>query len=286
MGFAYIVPMFARSGCILLAAAALLQAHAEGPACKEFPFQFRDGLVWVEAPVPGKTERLNFLLDSGAGVSVLNIPTLEHLGLERGKRVVVQGVGALVEGYWPQHLSLSVGNVALPKNYLAVDLTELSGACESRVDGLIGADFFKGQVVQIDFRASKIKLLDSSEGAGQENIPLKYRRAALLVPARINHGKRQWLRLDTGCSSELQWVTGQQVAQVESHRVAVALAKISIPVAATTLELGSMRFESVPTGLHHQAIFSGENGLLGNGILAKFNSITIDAKAGRLVLGD
>jgi hypothetical protein len=49
--------------------------------------------------------------------------------------------------------------------------------------------------------------------------------------------------------------------------------------------MGSCRFEAVPTGLHDQAIFAGEAGLLGNGLLARFDSVTIDAKAGRLLLG-
>jgi hypothetical protein len=41
----------------------------------------------------------------------------------------------------------------------------------------------------------------------------------------------------------------------------------------------------VPTGLHRKAIFPGESGLLGNGVLAQFGVVTIDAKAGRLILG-
>jgi hypothetical protein len=45
-----------------------------------------------------------------------------------------------------------------------------------------------------------------------------------------------------------------------------------------------MTFDSVPTGLHRQPIFPGESGLLGNGLLTRFERITFDTKARRLML--
>lgn len=68
------------------------------------------------------------------------------------------------------------------------------------------------------------------------------------------------------------------------HQIAIGLAQISIPQTTTTGEVGELKFENVPTGLHEKAIFPGEAGLLGNGVLSRFSTITIDAKAGRLIL--
>ena len=67
--------------------------------------------------------------------------------------------------------------------------------------------------------------------------------------------------------------------------MAIGLAEISIPQTETTVRLGQHEFEKVPTGLHEEAIFPGEAGLLGNGLLSRFSTVTIDAKAGRLRLG-
>lgn len=50
--------------------------------------------------------------------------------------------------------------------------------------------------------------------------------------------------------------------------------------------IGEHAFEKVPTGLHQTAIFPGEAGLLGNGLLSRFSTVTIDAKAGRVILGE
>ena len=53
----------------------------------------------------------------------------------------------------------------------------------------------------------------------------------------------------------------------------------------TTVGIGAHAFEKVPTGLHETAIFPGEAGLLGNALLSCFSTVTIDGKAGRVILG-
>ncbi len=66
---------------------------------------------------------------------------------------------------------------------------------------------------------------------------------------------------------------------------AVGLTELSVPQTVTSIHLGGWRIDDVPTGLHHDAIFPGESGLLGNGLLATFGVVTIDAKSGHLFLG-
>src|SRR5260370_32513911 len=118
----------------VLIVASLLRVHGASSDAAEFPFDLREGLIWVKVATPNTPAPLNFLLDSGAGVSVLNLATVHKLGLPLGRPVSVQGVGSSVKGYWPETLSLRAVEVLLPKDYLAADLTELSGACACRVD--------------------------------------------------------------------------------------------------------------------------------------------------------
>ena len=51
----------------------------------------------------------------------------------------------------------------------------------------------------------------------------------------------------------------------------------------TDVLLGSERLSAVKTGVHQQPIFSGEAGLLGNGLLSQFR-VTVDAGKSRLLL--
>jgi predicted aspartyl protease len=265
--------------------AALISVAAQASSPTEFAFEQRGGLIWVKVSVPQSAEPLNFLLDSGAGVSVVNLRTAKRLGLKLGQRVDVRGVGSSTDGFWPQRLQATAGGVGLPKECLAVDLAELSRACDCGVDGLLGADFFKDRVVQIDFVARKIRLLPSSDMTGATNVvKLKLNHGALLASIGVDENKPQWLRVDTGCTSALQWVTSRRKTAARRSGVSVGLTELNIPATTTTVKLGSMTFDSVPTGLHRTPIFTGESGLLGNGLLMRFERVTFDTKAGRLVL--
>ena len=268
--------------------AALFRASAAASTLPEIPFQYREGLLWVEVNIPQSKKPLHFLVDTGAGVSAINLKTANLIGLELGQKVMVHGVEAMLTGYRQQHMAAQAGDVQLPSEYLAVDLEQLSSSCEQHVDGLLGADFFRGRVIQIDFKAQKIRLLKLAETEkSDEVLPIQFRPCGMRVAIKVDGHAKQWVRLDTGCATPLQWVKSHvRPEQCTGERMAIGLAKISIPQATTTVAIGKYQFEHVPTGLHKLAIFPGEAGLLGNGLLSRFSTVTIDAKAGRLILQD
>ncbi len=271
----------------VLVLAALFKARAESSAVAEFPFEFHDGFIWVQVNVPQSARPLNFLLDTGASVSVVNLTTAQRLKLSLGQPVAVQGVESTTKGFFPQRLTVTANNVPLQKNYLAVDLAELGHACNCCVDGLIGMDFFRDKIVQIDFGEHKIRLLKSADAAdGQTAIALKLRRCGMEVPISVNNGESNFVRLDTGCASALQWVNAKIQPENCSQRIAVALTPFTVNETKCDVQLGNTKFPSVTTSLHSKEIFAGEAGLLGNGILSHFKTVTIDAKHGQLILGE
>jgi hypothetical protein len=255
------------------------------PAALEFPFQLRGGLIWIEVQTPASAEPLNFMVDSGAQASVINLGVARRLRLKLGEPVSVQGVESKAGGFWPEHLRARAGDVVLPKDYLAVDLGALSRACGCGVDGLLGADFFKGRRVQIDFRDRKIRLLNSPPAAANAaSIPLETRPSGMLVEIQVNNNPLQKVRLDTGCASPLQWTAGKDAGGPCSEQIAVGVAAVSMPLITTTVHLGGNEFNAVPTGLHVNPIFPGEAGLLGAPLLSRFGRVTVDGVAGRLFL--
>ena len=277
--------MRCRFCTVLIFAAAIFRLHAAPVTLDEFPFQFREGLLWIEVNIPQSEKPLHFLLDTGAGASVINLSTAKRLGLKLGQEVTVRGVDTTLPGYWEEPLSANVCNIALPSKYLAVDLGKLSSSCEQPVDGLVGADFFCDHVVQIDFEAQRIRLLKPEKtGKFDETLPLQVRRCGMRVPITVNNHKRQWVRLDTGCARSLQWVTSEVNPNQCTRQTAIGLAEISILESKTDVRIGEQEFQDVPTGLHETAIFPGEAGLLGNGLLSRFSKVTVDAKAGRVTL--
>ncbi|MBU6411288.1 MAG: retropepsin-like domain-containing protein [Verrucomicrobia bacterium] len=270
--------------------AALFQSQAASTILAEFPFQFREGLLWVEVSTPQSAKPLNFLLDSGAEVSVINLTTAKQLGLSLAEPVSVRSVQSSMTGFWAEGLAVNANGVALPTDFLALDLSKLSHACEQPVDGLIGADFIKGRIVQIDFEAQKIRLLKaddllSTTDSPSLELPMEVRRCGMCSTASINGGKPQRFRVDTGCATALQWMTTSVPLKQCTRKVAIGLAKLNIPQAQTTVSLGGQTFRNVPTGLHREAIFEGEAGLLGNGLLSRFKTVTLDTVSNRLILG-
>jgi hypothetical protein len=272
-----------RCSCIIaILAIALLRASA---STNEIPFEFRHGLLWIKASVPQSAEPLNLLVDTGAGASVLDAAVAGRLKLGFGSPVNVRGVETTLTGHWLKPVSATANGVPLPAKYVAVDLHELSKSCVLPVDGLLGADFFRGKVVQIDFAAQKLRLLTRApEHRNADCIALQFRPCGMRIAVSVNGPNERWVRLDTGCASALQWVSSGVRAEDCMRKPAIGLTELSVPQTQTVVRIGSHEFREVPTGLHAKPIFQGEAGLLGNGLLSRFSSITIDAKSGRLLL--
>jgi len=160
-------------------------------------------------------------------------------------------------------LAATLGDISLPKSCLAIDLAKLGTACSKPIDGLLGADFFDGKAVQIDFKTQKIKVLGVNDVQQIEGeiLPLEMRRCGLCVPITVDGGKLQKMRLDTGCASALHWVTTSVNPENCTRRIAIGLTKFSLPSAKAAVSLGNVTFKDVPVDLYAEAIFPGEAGL-------------------------
>jgi hypothetical protein len=274
-----------RKCLIAIFTVAIVKSHPAFAAPVEIPIEIREGLPWIKAAVPTTGAELNLLLDTGAGATVLNTATAKQLGLTLGVQISVHGVETTLSGYSLRPPILIAEGFQLPKPSLAVDLGKFSASCAKPVDGLLGADFFRGRIVQIDFEGKTLRLLPpGTTQQAAKTTSLEFRRCGMCIPISVNGRKAQMVRLDTGCLSSLQWVTSEVSAKDCSHQVAIGLSELSIPQIKTDVKIGAFEFKDVPTGLHEKPIFRGEAGLLGNGLLCRFSRVTIDAKSGHLLL--
>jgi hypothetical protein len=270
---------------VLAAVAALmlpLSAQAGRPG--ELPFRYEDGLIWLKVDCAGNEEPLNFLLDSGASVSVIDLRVARTCGAQLDAKRSVQGVSGQSLAYVVKDLQVRVGSVALSYPILAMDLGAINERCHRRVDGILGVDFFHKSAVRIDFKASKIWLLNASdvETANCVVLPIEKRNGVFCVPVKIaSDAAVQWMRLDTGCDSALEWV----VAGTEKRRMnqpSIGLATPAIRYISTSAWIGKHCFNGITAGIHPNAIFPGEDGLVGNGLLSRF-CVTIDERGGRVI---
>jgi hypothetical protein len=233
------------------------------------PFEYQDGLIWVKVKTAHADGPLDFLLDSGAGSSVLNSETARKLGVDMGRRERVRLVGASASARRVNGFRASLGRIELRGNPLALDLSETSELCSRPIDGLLGFDFFEERIVQIDFKARCIRLLDKVDHRDCcAIVALRVRDQALCVPVSVNGSPAEWTRLDTGCDDGLHWVSG---GDRRDGYVRVSL------------KLGNEQITNVKTALHRSPIFPSEAGLLGNDVLENYR-VTIDAVNQKLSL--
>ena len=257
-----------------------VSAHSE--TLNEIRFQYQDGLIWLKAEVPAKTKSLNFLLDSGAGVSVIDLDRARALGMRIGNPETVQGVNGRAVAYRVDDFQANSGGVPLPKSVLAINLQTISQRCHQPIDGILGMDFFRGRIVQIDFKARRVRIVerDSLSPANCEILPAKICNGVCCVPIRVAENPAQWIRIDTGCDACLEWVVGHPRKR-QTEGISVGLSHFSRNYVETTVEIGKQRFV-VAAAVHEEPIFSGEAGLLGNGLLSKFR-LTIDEPGDRVI---
>jgi Aspartyl protease len=267
--------------CTLLAAL-LLPLSVRSEILGEIQSQYREGLIWLKVDLVGKSEPLNFLLDSGAGISVIDLRTARSIGVHLGNRQIVQGVNGQGSAYRVNDLQAVCGGLALPKSVLAVDLRALSDRCEQHLDGILGVDFFRSHIVQIDFIEGRVRILEKCDPnlANCEILPIRICNDAFCVPVRVAGNPAQWMRLDTGCDATLEWV----VTGTEKPRTGRSFGPsgVSVRHISTSVQLGKLCFKAVTTGVHREQIFPGEDGLLGNGLLSKFR-LTIDQPGKKVI---
>jgi len=259
---------------------ALLALLALGVLCGQAaPIALRDGLVWADVDCNGTT--LHFVVDTGAGCSCLNLAAARRLGMHLGDAVNVAGVGGWAVGYHCGGFAGSVGGMRLPGQVLVLDLSGPARACSRPIDGLIGADFFQGNVVRIDYAEGTLARTDTSLGSA--GVKLRLENGVICVPVAVNGGRARWTRLDTGCTDSLIWSDAAAARAMHAGRT-VALSSPRRGAMPALVAVGGMAAHAMPVKCCAREIFPGEAGLLGNAALSKYRAITVDGIAKRLEL--
>jgi len=124
-----------------------------------FSFDLQQGLVIVKAEISGPSGSvvLRMALDTGASNTLVNVGMLVAVGYDPAlvpDRVQVT-TGSSVE-FAPRITLDRIKALGQERSDLSVFCHTLPPSAD--VDGLLGLDFFRGQILTIDFREGKVKL--------------------------------------------------------------------------------------------------------------------------------
>jgi Aspartyl protease len=122
-----------------------------------FPFELSQGVIIVPVSIH-ESRPLRFALDSGSTRTLVERNLAASLGLKEGDASSLQGAGQgriSVHGLHDLDLQMP-GLESTGYDGFTADLTPLEQSVGTRVDGILGYDFFARFVVTIDFEAKQM----------------------------------------------------------------------------------------------------------------------------------
>lgn len=267
----------------------------------QFPFELNGNMSFVAVRV-NDSKPLSFGLDTGAYLSVINTPIVEQLGLKTGGRAVGFGAGGQVSSLQLPDVTLDVsGAILRDLDLSAMALGSIENSLGRPMDGILGAEFFKRYVVELDYEKKEITLYEPADfvysGLG-ETLPLTfyhnhpYVRAKVSLPG-IKPVEGEFV-IDAGSNFPIILLP----SFIERNNLRESLppsittfgrgvgGEIRMPIGrASALELGKVKLERVVTAFPANGWFGEPKkaGNIGSAVLRRFKVI-FDYSRGRMIL--
>lgn len=294
--------MWAGAGALALAGAVALAhpgdpvappAAAFAPTAAAVPFElFRGQRILLTGQVNGTATEM--MLDSGAGMTVIDRAFADRLGLAATQKIAVQGAGGSVPGEIAGNVTLSVGGLTLTRlNVLILDLADVARGVGRPMPVVLGREAFKAAAVTIDFPGRTIRFADRAgfrAPAGAARFELGEKGFLPRVKVAVAGLAPVEADLDLGNAGTLilaksYWTRQPKLAalrQARSQSGGVGGLKAARRVTLPQVEFGGMRFADVPATLVDDRGALPEHGAnVGLGLL-KTAVVTIDFGGGAL----
>jgi len=218
------------------------------------------GHILVHPRVNGKDVGW-FILDSGADSMVIDQSVADSLAMPKIGKESVVGVGGVVLEPFRTASSFSLGPATIQNLYfLEIDLHQLSDMFKIKLAGIVGFDFFRRFIVQLDLKKPSVQV----DSAGDYHLPrgdwtkMEFSSGNPAVQATFEGDHKGWFRLDTGANGTVTFhspVVAQMHLLDGKQTTAAGMAGVGGTTEARVgklawFELGGHRFANI------SAIFS------------------------------
>lgn len=267
---------------------------ASGQSARDIPFEINGNHIYLQGQINSKP--IWFVLDTGAGSSVISLEKAKALGLKLEGNFEARGAGGgSASASFVKGISYGVAGMELTNQFLVAIPIDMLKPFEGRaMEGILGYDFINRFVIEIDYVKKVIHLYDPKtyhyEGSGEilhitfdHNLP--YVKGSVAAPG-LESIESTFL-IDTGASASLSL----NKPFVDSHKLLERVAKTVQAAYAggvggeskrllgrwPNLKLGNVKIENVvaaftqDTGGAHAD--PNHAGLIGGEILQRFKVI-------------
>ena len=243
----------------------------------------------------------DIVLDSGAGITVVDRELAQRAGLKGFGEITAKGVGAGTrQVQLAQDVSVTLGKVHLDHLTVAIlDLTEVHEKLGRRMPVILGKELFHAFTIECDYAGKEVRVHDPEGWIAPEGAVVAPTRPLddghVMIELAFEDLPAAWFMVDTGSGDTLALHQPYVVAnrllarypRVAERRIGGVGGMLSAKeVSAGTLRLAGQEFRDVPVILAIEAkgVFGDANsaGTLGAGLLGRF-TVTFDYPRQRLL---
>lgn len=271
----------------------------EGHSSTDIPFKYIQRHIYIPARIGDMEREFLFLLDSGAGMTVIDSILASEMELPLGGKIPGAGAGGMADFHMTRIPGLKIRGIGFSDqtviSYPISRLTRHFSGVE--VGGVIGYDFLSRFVTRIDYEKHTISFFepDSFKPTGPATVldaPLLHNVFSSEVLIDEKHGGT--FLLDTGANSSVLQRNFVEENELMRNRKVL---NIVIQGAGGAEEAALSRFDALSIGgvhikrpvlalsLSERGIgaFEGMDGIIGNDILERF-ILTLDYGKQRVLL--
>ena len=251
------------------------------------------------------SEPLDFILDTGDGLTVIDLDIAEKLKLSVDHKQTTTSAQGSVSGALIKHNKVALEGLVLENNIkvYATDLKHLEISIGRNIDGIIGYDMLHHHVVRLDYDSMKVELYDYATGYPKNGIELPFKMHFAIPVVKgivtLNNGETidGTFYMNTGAGTTLDFnapfADSNQVINKTGEHYSYLVKGLGQEETrhyegrVRTFRFGSNIFENLPVGISQiKAGIQGDkkvSGIIGNRILSQYN-ILFDYKAHKLYM--
>jgi len=258
------------------------------------PFEQYGDHTFIKLSVNNSKE-LDFIFDTGDGLTVLNVARVKELNMKSGSDATTTSAEGTISGKLVKHNEISLGGAPLHNvSIYETSLVHLERSIGRDIDGIIGYDVLKNYIVSIDYDKMTMELYKPKgytyNGSGT-SFAIKLTSYIPHVKGTVKLMNGESLTgeffVDTGAKATVDFNT----PFVENNEMASKVGDSYIYLVAglgqreyehhrgkvESFTVSGFKFNDIPVGLSH-AKHGIQNhkkisGIIGGGILRKFNIV-------------
>jgi predicted aspartyl protease len=265
---------------------------------ESIPIKFVDNYIFIEATVNNREKSLNFLFDTGAGITVIDTKIADQLLLEINSeaKINTSGKSLLSKESTGNKMKLGRKIILDSINLILMDLNHLSTYLKTNVDGVIGYDLLNRFITEsnIDEGAMKfyepstytykgdsepleLTTLESNLFGIEIHVVPKNSRETIVLNLEIDTGADNYLSFHNETVNKHQFIREGKKQKYRRGFGADSTITTNIKDKLKSVSFGGKKWTNIPVILEVDPVNKRENsladGLIGQRLLLDFNII-------------